>query len=298
MDRFRQKIKKDKPQKHADRDKSNLFIADVKAIKENLKIKEILRTVKMNSSMRVKAPRGSKVMNSKDFHDNDDFIDDSCKSEAQEQEEELTPSAMNPNVVISGLDTDEAKFTDEPSSTDVNESNTDISSETTVENSNEIAKDCENLEIDDSTQTELSSQTKTIDESERSENEPVLNYVTASGDKSSLYIPPIQGTHLKSRDRKLSLDHTILTRREGLSQSELDLHLIGKSPLERKSSFFRKKMESFLKNTTEIFKKQSLGSKPQPIKRRGSMSVSLQSLNETACTNDYNSLLLNAPVRI
>ncbi|CAG4961977.1 unnamed protein product [Parnassius apollo] len=39
-------------------------------------------------------------------------------------------------------------------------------------------------------------------------------------------------------------------------------------------------MDSFLKNTTEIFKRQSSGGSSQPIQRRGSKSISLQSLSE------------------
>lgn len=295
MDRFRQKIKKDKPQKHADREKSNLFITDVKAIKENLKIKEILRTVKMNSSMRIKAPRGSKVMNSKDFNDNDDFVEDTSNSEAYEEDDEDPPSATNPDVVISNVDSDEAELAEEPILKDFNETGTDISKDI-AETGNEFIQHCANSDTDnDSTKNESNTHTNSVVESESSENNNVPDNVTIC-DEKPLHIPPIQDTYLKCRDRKLSLDYTMLSRREGLSQSELDLHLIGKSPLERKSSFFRKKLESFLKNTTEIFKRQSLGSKSQPIKRRGSMSVSLQSLNETNCTNDYSSMLQNPQV--
>lgn len=305
MDRFRQKSKKESPIKYVDKDKSNTFMADVKSMKENLKIREILRTVKMNSSMRIKAPRGSKIMQNKDFNDNDDF------DEVQNGEEE-TPSATNQEMVRT-MEVLANETLNENSTNDFETSNTESidqpsSSTNKSDESNEIHKhsldtgnstDCSGKTNNVSEKTEKTSEEmeRTSEKSEKSnektENDKSEN--ASNPEKSVIETPSVVVDNVASdlaivagtatlpknkpltqiRERKLSLDQTMLNRRESLSQSELDLHLIGKSPLERKSSFFRKKMESFLKNTTEIFKRQS-----SQLSRRGSMSVSLQSLNE------------------
>ncbi|KAL0852276.1 hypothetical protein ABMA28_000484 [Loxostege sticticalis] len=305
MDRFRQKSKKESPIKYVDKDKSNTFMADVKSMKENLKIREILRTVKMNSSMRIKAPRGSKIMQNKDFNDNDDF------DEVQNGEEE-TPSATNQEMVRT-MEVLANETLNENSTNDFETSNTESidqpsSSTNKSDESNEIHKhsldtvnstDCSGNTNNVSEKTEKTSEEmeRTSEQSEKpnekTENDKSEN--ASNPEKSVIETPSVVVDNVASdlaivagtatlpknkpltqiRERKLSLDQTMLNRRESLSQSELDLHLIGKSPLERKSSFFRKKMESFLKNTTEIFKRQS-----SQLSRRGSMSVSLQSLNE------------------
>ncbi|KAJ8737802.1 hypothetical protein PYW08_000397 [Mythimna loreyi] len=300
MDRFRQKSKKEKPIKYVDKDQSALFITDVKAMKENLKIKEILRTVKMNSSMRIKAPKGSKVMQNKDFNDNEDMFGtdqngDGQNSENQSSENQNSedqnimepPSATNPDVVVSSNtseDTSESK-PEEPEDKveDSNESEGELVAVCDENNSSVDAKLHESISV-----PEGLSDFVLISE-ENKQNIPVVPDVKID------FPPPSHCAAVKARDRKLSLDHTMLSRRGGLSQSEFDLNSIGKSPLERKSSFFRKKMDSFLKNTTEIFKRQSI-SRSQSIQRRGSMSVSLQSLNEgNACNGDYGEPLHNHP---
>ncbi|CAH0577998.1 unnamed protein product [Chrysodeixis includens] len=273
MDRFRQKSKKEKPTKYVGKDQSPM-LTDVKSIQENMKIKEILRTVKMNSSMRIKAPRGSKVMQNKDFIDNEDIFEKEANSENMEH-----PNATNPNVVLNSncVEINENEADDKTKTSENNEEIEDIVCESNDKNSS--------IDI-------------TVDES-ATETEDVSNVESITEEDKQIVIPdvkidlppPSDVAHVKTRDRKLSLDQTMLTRREGLSQSELDLNSIGKSPLERKSSFFRKTMDSFLKNTTEYFKRQSL-SRSQSIQRRGSMSMSLQSLNEnTVCNGDYGKLL-------
>lgn len=273
MDKSRQKPKKEKPLKYVDRDKTPLFITDVKGIKENLKIKEILRTVKMNSSMRIKAPKGSKVMQNKDFNDNEDLFEGEANSEATNTL--VTASATNPDVVVNNScrETNEAvtenclgNNNNEPEEKAINEPNQNNgSSDTTIH--------------EPSTEPEHLSNYELINDEDK-QNMPVIPDVKIDAP------PPSECAPIKTRDRKLSLDQTMLSRREGLSQSELDLNSIGKSPLERKSSFFRKKMDSFLRNTTEMFRRQSI--KSQSMQRRGSMSVSLQSLNENSAFNgDY-----------
>lgn len=298
MDRFRQKSKKEKPMKYVDKEQSPLFISDVKAIKENLKIKEILRTVKMNSSLQIKAPKGSKVMQNKEFNDNDDIFGVDLNSEDQksenqnseEQNKSEPPSATNLDVVVidnSNEDNNESKPEEVVDKSD--ESN---------ESEGEVIAACDenNISVDATTHESISvpevlSDFVVITE-ESKQNTPVVPDVKID------FLLPNDSSAVKARDRKLSLDQTMLSRRGGLSQSELDLNLIGKSPLERKSSFFRKKMDSFLKNTTEIFKRQSI-SRSQSIQRRGSMSVSLQSLNESIARNgDYGEPLHNHPVSI
>ncbi|XP_075990993.1 uncharacterized protein LOC142986394 isoform X2 [Anticarsia gemmatalis] len=276
MDRFRQKSKKDKPMKYVDRDKSPLFITDVKTIKENLKIKEILRTVKMNSSMRIKAPKGSKVMQNKDFNDNEDIFEGEANSE--EPDESETASATNPDVVVNSscVETNEPAehVTENPVISDDNEPEEKTMSEPNINNAPFDAMIHESTSV-----PEGLSDLELISDKDKQNNSDVPDV------KIDL-LPPSECSHVKTRDRKLSLDQTMLSRREGLSQSELDLNSIGKSPLERKSSFFRKTMDSFLKNTTEIFKRQSI--KSQGMQRRGSMSISLQSLNENStCNGDY-----------
>lgn len=291
MDRFRQKSKKEKPMKHVDKDKSPLFITDVKTIKENIKIKEILRSVKMNSSMRIKAPRGSVVMNNNDFIDvQDDHLDVNNEIQNETLPNDLQ-EATNSDLVNQITQSCDQVLTN----------NEDKIIRTTEEqNDLKPSDDSDDIKIDitEAQSIPLMDNTESNHEVNREitkDNETALD--TEPRSKRNSECPAI----VKTRERKLSLDHTMLTRREGLSQSEMDLHSIGKSPLERKSSFFRKKMDSFLKNTTEIFKRQSLSSKSQPVIRRGSMSVSLQSLNEktTIDGDEYNkSTLSSQQVRI
>ncbi|XP_022832523.1 uncharacterized protein LOC111360675 [Spodoptera litura] len=284
MDRFRQKSKKEKPMKYVDKDQSPLFITDVKAIKENLKIKEILRTVKMNSSMRIKAPKGSKVMQNKDFNDNEDIFGVDQNSDDQNSENQNIPdppSATNPDVIVSN------------NSEETGEANAEETVDKHSESEEEILEDCiENESTTDPIIHESISVPEglqdfvLISEENKQDIEEIADVKIDSP-------PPSEISHVKARDRKLSLDQTMLSRRGGLSQSELDLNSIGKSPLERKSSFFRKKMDSFLKNTTEIFKRQSIG-RSQSIQSKSSMSVSLQSLNENiACNGHYGEPLHN-----
>nr|XP_049692920.1 uncharacterized protein LOC110378206 isoform X8 [Helicoverpa armigera] len=291
MDRFRQKSKKEKPLKYVEKDQSPLFITDVKAIKENLKIKEILRTVKMNSSMRIKAPKGSKVMQNKDFNDNEDIFGGEQSTEVPINTE--PPSATNPDVIVTNTNGEEIN---EETSEEASEAKPEeeVPSDKTDESDGESTVDVNenngsiNTQIHESVSVpEALSDFVLINDDENKQNIQDISDV-------KIMLPPLgESSHVKARDRKLSLDQTMLSRRGGLSQSELDLNSIGKSPLERKSSFFRKKMDSFLRNTTEIFKRQSI-SRSQSIQRRGSMSVSLQSLTENAAYNgDYGAPLHN-----
>nr|XP_026500638.1 uncharacterized protein LOC113404092 [Vanessa tameamea] len=252
MDRLKQKLKKEKQVKDSGKDKQSLFITDVKSIKENLKIKEILRTVKMNSSMRLKGPPGSQIMNSKDFNEED------CFEESSNNQNSIEPlSAFNPDVDVTKADLEDHV------EKEVNTSENELSPEILNINKIEIS------EASDDTQNEAQSEKNNSlnnSQSDIDDNDEIAN-LTASLSNGKLIE--------KNRDRKLSLDHTMLSRQDGFSQSELDLHTIGKSPLERKYSFFRKKMDSFVRNTTEMFRRQN-----SFLQRRGSMSVSLQSLND------------------
>ncbi|XP_013147496.1 PREDICTED: uncharacterized protein LOC106110278 isoform X1 [Papilio polytes] len=274
MDKSKHKTGK-KMDKNNGKEKSPLFVSDVKNLKENLKIKEILRTVKMNSSMRLKSPQCNKTINNKDVNDNQDCFESASQELQDHTTVESNPSATNHNVITSTLNVDTGtsdndlqknegiKVTIYEVPNTCTESNDSLSSNTLSENCNDLKESKNNEEI---TGTDNNA-----------------NEVTSSSK------PANHMTNLKPRDRKLSLDQTILSRRAGLSQSELDLNLIGKSPLERKSSFFRKKMDNFLKNTTEIFKRQSQSFKSQPTQRRGSKSISLQSLTDKNYpSNGYN----------
>lgn len=241
MDKLKQKLRKEKPTKECTKDKYPQFITDVNSIKENLKIKEILRTVKMSNSVRLKAPHGNNVMSNKDFNKDD------CLEMSADQNSSEPLSATNPDVLIT-----------KTISTDSVESIRDICE-------NESAEEFENRSECNIILDEVKKPINNIENNEKNNsNHNELNLVVPNGKSSE-----------NSRERKLSLDHTILSRQDGFSQSELDLHSIGKSPLERKSSFFRKKMDSFVRNTTEMFRRQN-----RSLQRRVSMSVSLQSLNE------------------
>lgn len=266
MDRLKHKQKKEKPTKNGDKEKTQYFIKDVKSIQDNLKIKEILRTVRMNNSMRY--PRGGKVTNSNCLNEKEFFFDDD--HHAAEGQQTIEPlCATNPILVPSAqndcniTESEHVILIYNDINSDVNDDDSvvqklDIVHENTHKIINEISKD-QGESLEDSQVVErIPKETQDVETQKDPENKKILL--------------------LKNRERKLSLDQTMLTRR--ISQSELDLHSIGKSPLERKSSFFKKKMESFLKNTTEIFKRQSLRNKVEVDRRRGSMSVSLQSLNE------------------
>lgn len=238
MDKLKQKWKKDKQIKE-NKDKYPQILTDVKSIKENLKIKEILRTVKMNNNMRLLSPPCSNVLNNQDYFEND------CLDSSKNNDSSEFLSATNSDVQI-----DRAMQTD-------NKINFDEFYD------KDLYDECENK---NECNTILEEAVNCLDSREKY-NKQNYNDISACN---------INGKHSENiRDRKLSLDHTILSRQEGFSQSELDLHSIGKSPLERKSSFFRKKMDSFVRNTTEMFRRQN-----RSLQRQMSMSVSLQSLNE------------------
>ncbi|CAG4942240.1 unnamed protein product [Colias eurytheme] len=268
MDRFKQKLKKDKTVQNNTQDKKEMLVADVKCIRENLKIREILRNVKMNRSMRLKAPPGSKVMNNKDFTDNEDFFEENLKEEDDKEQE--PPCATNPDVIITNTD-----FSDD----NINGSTEDIEK-----------SDLESEQIEENSDTDKNTPETTSDSIEDIKKlesfEPIKRSGSVISDNRSIQQLLNDMPTTKIRDRKLSLDQSSLNRREGFTQSELDLHSLGKSPLERKSSFFRKKMDSFLRNTTDLFKRQSLTGKCQPVQRRGSMSVSMQSLNENCSSSN------------
>ncbi|CAH0716540.1 unnamed protein product, partial [Brenthis ino] len=241
MDKLKQKLRKEKQTKECSKDKYPQFITDVNSIKENLKIKEILRTVKMSNSMRLETPCGNNVVS------NEDFNKDECLEMSADQNSSEPLSATNPDVLIT-----------KSISTDSVESIIDICENESTEEFENSSK-C-NIILDEAKQS-----INNIENNEKNNsNHNELNLLVPNGKSSE-----------NSRERKLSLDHTILSRQDGFSQSELDLHSIGKSPLERKSSFFRKKMDSFVRNTTEMFRRQN-----RSLQRRVSMSVSLQSLNE------------------
>ncbi|XP_045509793.1 uncharacterized protein LOC123705174 [Colias croceus] len=270
MDKFKQKLKKDKTAQNNTQDKKEMLVADVKCIRENLKIREILRNVKMNRSMRLKAPPGSKVMNNKDFTDNEDFFEENLKEEDDKEQE--PPCATNPDVIITHTD-----FSDDNingSTEDIEKS--DIESEQIEENS----------DSDKNIPEAISASIEDNDINKLESYEPIRRSDSVIPDNRSIQQLLNDMPTNKIRDRKLSLDQSTLNRREGFTQSELDLHSLGKSPLERKSSFFRKKMDSFLRNTTDLFKRQSLTGKCQPVQRRGSMSVSMQSLNENCSSSN------------
>ncbi|KPI91819.1 Pleckstrin-likey domain-containing family G member 5 [Papilio xuthus] len=273
MDKSKHKTGK-KMDKNNGKEKSPLFVSDVKNLKENLKIKEILRTVKMNSSMRLKSPQSSKTVNNKDLNDNHDCFESASQELQEHMVDETNPSATNHNVITSTLNVD--------TETSDNDLQKNEGIKVTI------------YEVSDCTESNDSSQSNTIsqncsDSKESNINDEKTEMNNIDTKVTSSPKPTNNVATLKPRDRKLSLDQTILSRRSGLSQSELDLNLIGKSPLERKSSFFRKKMDNFLKNTTEIFKRQSQSVKSQPTQRRGSKSISLQSLNDKSYpSNGYN----------
>ncbi|CAG9558141.1 unnamed protein product [Danaus chrysippus] len=263
MDRLKQRIKKDKQVKSTPKEKY-VFITDVKSIKENLKIKEILRTVKMNSSMRLKGPPGSKIMSNKDFNDDD------CPEEFQTNHSNEPLSACNPDVVVSELeknkeyeDSEDCLIKNSEPDTEVVDLEKENEEVTLVQDSNGDKQDL------------ISKEDKQDDVDVNNENSNIV--------VNDVYTKPKIRPE-KLLDRKLSLDQSILSRRQGFSQSELDLHSLGKSPLERKVSFFRKKMDSFVRNTTEMFKRQN-----DSLQRRGSMSMSLQSLNEKSHVPSINS---------
>ncbi|KOB79155.1 Uncharacterized protein OBRU01_00911 [Operophtera brumata] len=222
----------------------------------------------MNSSTRIKAPRGSKVMDQKDFNENEDIFEDSISVEGQDEEE--PPSATNTVLNIENDGNVVPKH--DCVNNEGNISNTDVF-------------ETEFSEIDN-----IYFETSVIHKSKSLEGlEDCAEDDGSVPSSPAALTSPTENAGVRSRDRKLSFDHTMLLRREGLSQSEVDLHFMGKSPLVRKSSFFRRKMESFLKNTTEIFKRQSQTSKTTTSslkQRKGSncsrMSVSLQSLNENS----------------
>lgn len=266
MDRLRHKQKKEKPTKNVDKEKTHSFIKDVKTIQENLKIKDLLRSVRMNNSMRV--ARGSKVMNSEDLNDKVFYMDEEFNSaEGRHIIEPL--SATNP-VMLSNTYNDNNVTKSEHFILNYNDINSELNDDDSVEQKLDIEYKNTNKMLNEISKDQEES-LKEIQDVEKIPKERSDVEVQKEPENKKILL-------LKKNERKFSLDQSMLTRR--ISQSELDLHSIGKSPLERKSSFFKKKMDSFFKNTTEIFKRQSLSNKAELERPRGSISVSLQSLNE------------------
>lgn len=303
MDHFRQKVKKEKSIKHHDKAKPQSFMADVRTLKETLKIKEILKTVKINSSMRIKAPRGSKVMSNKDLSENNeqDSNDDfgfttsgvpTVQSDKTNFAELSTTQASNfsDSENDSGVRIDAVNNSNEFDFTkDIEESIRSI--DDVISNlADELngLESIESIKVEDFGEDAKDTSHEEFDHKTKYSSHETIPRTQIQADTLSC-LPTISSLD-KVRTRKLSLDHTMLTRRPSLSQSEMNLNSVGKSPLERKSSFFRKKMESFLRNTSEVFKRQSLGKAGglPGLPRRGSISCSLQSLHDTGdCSNQY-----------
>lgn len=268
MDRFK-KLKKERSGKSLPKEKQPVFITDVKSFKENVKIKEILRSVKMNSSMRLKAPSENIIMKEGGKEDNKDFNDENCFEESTvTQNSDDLFSATNPDVVVSNAE--------------------EVIKEINIDNNyKESTKECDNGNgiQDDVQENKYTREGNMAAETANFQSTTPAQTKTNRDDfcfKRDINNRIRNGNTIENiRDRKLSLDHSMLSRREGLSQSELDLHSMGKLPLERKSSFFRKTMDSFVRNTTEMFKKQN-----KSLQRRLSMSCSLQSLNEKCLTSN------------
>ncbi|XP_022123977.2 uncharacterized protein LOC110999289 isoform X2 [Pieris rapae] len=244
MDRLKQKLRKSSNAKEK-------YVADVMCIKENIKIREILRNVKMNSSMRLKAPTGSKVMNNTDYSDSEDF-DGRLKNE---NEIFQPPYAMNHDVILLY-----PEYASAPSN--LNEP-TNHESHRTLER------------LRSNSEANLSNSLKNVCHFENNKLvklEPVKRSESMIPDTRCIS----EILHTSLRTRKMSLDQSVLDRR--FTQSELDLHSVGKLPLERKSSFFRKKMGSFFRNTAHLFKKKSL--------MNNNSTTSLQFLDENDLGND------------
>ncbi|XP_047523958.1 uncharacterized protein LOC125062229 [Pieris napi] len=247
MDRLKQKLRKSSNAKEK-------YVADVKCIKENIKIREILRNVKMNSSMRLKAPTGSKVMNNTDFSDSEDCFDGTLKDENDILQ---PPYALNHNVIVLY-----PEYKSAPSN---------LNEPTNHEPYPPLERFKSNSEAN------LPNSFKNVS---HFENNKLVKLEPVKRSESMIPDARCMSEILNSlpstlRTRKMSLDQSVLDRR--FTQSELDLHSCGKLPLERKSSFFRKKMGSFLRNTTHLFRKQS------SVKNN---SKSLQSLDENNLGND------------
>lgn len=306
MERLRSKAKKEKSIKHHDKAKPQPFAADVKTIKENLKIEEILKTVKINSSMRIKAPRGSKVMSNKDLSETSEPI------MSETRDFVLTTSADNDTVIemasLTDIDLDQTKDSYNENKAGCKDNNINYTKE--IEESIQSIDDVINSLNDDlnglvAEKFKSEKQEKPIVKDEKEHCKELMKDDVDNKARYKSYeaIPRIQVqvdtlsclpmiNSLEKRSRKLSLDQTMLSRSPSLSQSEINLHLVGKSPLERKSSFFKKKMDSFLRNTSDIFKRQSLSkaSEMPGLPRRVPLSYSLQSLHDAShldCSYHY-----------
>ncbi|GBP94103.1 hypothetical protein EVAR_69929_1 [Eumeta japonica] len=277
MDRSHSKSKKNRAPRYGEKEKPLSLHQDLKTIKENLKIKEMLKIVKINSSFRLKGPRGTKVItdNLSDIADNNLILESSTRNNVMDapsvNEVYDTGSYSDNDSVLEQMyaNTDEDNVCENYEIINPIASNED-SLQITTSNDNENETLVENYGESDDTVDCLKSQLHVPEEAipEHSERDATST------------LPRVKSQLSCERSRKMSLDQTILNRRKSWSQSELDLHSVGKSPLERKSSFFRKKLDNFFKNTSEIFKKQSGSVKSEKVSRKGSMSFSLQSLNE------------------
>lgn len=288
MEKKEKKTKQQKSSKSGEKEKLPLFPHDLKSIKENFK-KEFLRTVKINNSFRVKGPRATKVvmksMDSEVEVDNNHIgIDNEING--NHSESIVTTSSVDKNCCNCKCN-EEYKYNENIKNSLQQPLEALSFGDNEIEDVNkgeysEFRPDISILDIEKGVRN-------TVITSDFNETEDIENSCAKSkcSDKDhATALPNIGPSFFPERNRKYSLDNNVLTRRQTWSQSEIDLHSVGKSPLERKSSFFRKKLDRFFKNTSEIFKKQSANAKVENVKRRGSISFSMQSLNNPAIYED------------
>lgn len=301
MEGQNKKPKKRSPSKSAEKEKLPFFPHDFKSIKENIK-KEFLRTVKISNSFRVKGPRATTViinsMNDSDHvcetinsnvshHNNDTVVEDIVSTDT------MTPGEIiENNINIQSDAVQDAALSNIPKDLNEETNQKDVDVPIIIdyiENKEESPETDSNVNIDDN----LSKVNLTCDSHSTSE-------IYERDEKDLATALPDLRLTVPNRNRKYSLDNTLLSRRQSWSQSEIDLHSVGKSPLERKSSFFRKRLDRFLKNTSEIFKKSSNSVNSDGIQRSSSMSFSLHSLNNLPTTCDSNGVAESntAPVSI
>lgn len=310
METQSKKSKKRRP-KIDEKDKLQLFPHDFKSIKENIK-KEFLRTVKINNSFRLKGSRDTGMEN--------EVVSDTENLKNNRVQENGIHSEQNSSVLVESLTADNNVTCEQKLENNDNNKNCNDVEICSATNDNVIGlliNETENMQLCESRVKEENSReqidintyemckndsnvpqeviNEEVIETRQDNKDDSLNNV--QGIDPSTTLPVITTTSQDSRNRKLSLDNSMLSRKGSWSQSEINLQSVGKSPLERKSSFFRKKFDKFFKNTSELFKNQSASLKNDKIQRRGSMSFSLQSLNNNVLYENSEEIMPETPVR-
>lgn len=267
------------------------------------KMKQFLRTVKANNSFNLKGPRSSKGMK---MSEADKDLVEAVNSEVKDLNIESKPSTTSTSESYNINSASSSNFNTRTYTVCDNIFDTDSHA---APPNTQIERDNSVLEFKEEN-LNTSSQTKNGEE-DVLQLEKGLTFLQLSQEQTenddATALPSIHSSLTycnRIKSRTYSLDQNLLYRRQSWSQSEEQLHVVGKLPLERKRSFFRKRLDKFLKNTSDVFKKKSYTSEftgPSILSfisttsdgtdKNQSISISSDESNSCTATNSQCSLV-------